>query len=260
MRSHMQEAIASDEVVPAKGVPAVRRACAVLWLLSRHPEGLPLSRVAREVEILPSTCLHILRELAAAKLVAIDAHAKLYRLGSGVLTLGRQLTRQSPFVQAAQPQLNRLSREFEVGASAQERDDDDLVVVAAASVIPGDMVTPGGRTPLFTSASGRLIAALNPFTEAELRRRFARVRWQQAPDLDTWLREVRKARTAGHAVDEGCFRKGITAIAAPVPEADGSVQRTISITCVSAQLDPARRKRVTAAVETTAAQIADALR
>lgn len=249
-----------DDVVLTKGVPAVRRACAVLWLLSRHPEGLPLSRVAREVEILPSTCLHILRELAAAKLVAIDANAKLYRLGSGVLTLGRQLTRQSAFVQAAQPQLNRLSREFEVGASAQERDDDDLVVVAAASVIPGDMVTPGGRTPLFTSASGRLIAAHGDFTEAELRRRFARVRWQQPPDLDAWLKEVRKVRNAGHAIDEGCFRKGITAIAAPVPDADGAVHRTISITCVSAQLEPARRKRITAAVEAAAADIADALR
>jgi DNA-binding IclR family transcriptional regulator len=251
---------AVDDVVLTKGVPAVRRACAVLWLLSRHPEGLPLSRVAREVEILPSTCLHILRELAAAKLVAIDANAKLYRLGSGVLTLGRQLTRQSAFVQAAQPQLNRLSREFEVGASAQERDDDDLVVVAAASVIPGDMVTPGGRTPLFTSASGRLIAAHGDFSAAELRRRFARVRWQQPPELDAWLRELRKVRSAGHAIDEGCFRKGITAIAAPVPDADGAVHRTISITCVSAQLEPARRKRITGAVEAAAADIADALR
>lgn len=242
-------------------VPAVRRACAALWLLARHPEGLPLSRVARELDVIPSTCLHILRELAAARLVAHDAHAKLYRLGTGVLSLGRELTKQNPFVQVAQPHLGRLSREFEVGASAQERDgDDDMLVVAAASVLPGDMVSPGGRTPLLTSASGRLMAAHNDFSEAELRRRFARLRWQDPPDVETWLEEVRAARRAHHATDEGLFRKGITAIAAPVFNADGTVQRTISITVVTAQLDAARRKRLTQAVQHAAAEITRALR
>ena len=255
----MQDDIAADSAV-TKGVPAVRRACAVLWLLSRHQEGRTLSRIARDAEILPSTCLHILRELAAARLVAYDPNAKLYRLGNGVLTLGRQLTQQNPFAQLAQPHLQRLSREFDVGASAQERDGDDgLLVVAAASAVPGDMVTPGGRTPLFTSASGRLLAAFGDYTEADLHRRFNRARWQQAPDYEVWLKDVRKARASGLATDEGCFRKGITAIAAAVPDAQGEVLRTISITCVTAQLDAARRKRIAAAVEQAARQISESL-
>ena len=69
-------------------VPAVRRACGALWLLARHPQGLTLSRVARELEIIPSSCLHILRELGVGRLVTYDANTKLYRLGSGILSLG----------------------------------------------------------------------------------------------------------------------------------------------------------------------------
>ena len=242
-------------------VPAVRRACAALWLLARHPEGLPLSRVARELDIIPSTCLHILRELGVGRLVAYDANAKLYRLGSGVLSLGRELTQQNPFVQVAQPHLNRLSRELAVGASAQERDgDDDLLVVASASVLPGDVVSPGGRTPLFTSASGRLMAAYSEFTEAEIRQRFTRLRWQDSPNVEDWLKEVRAARRAGHATDEGRFRKGITAIAAPIPNPDGSVDRAISVTAISAQLDARSRKHLARAVEGAAAEITRALR
>jgi DNA-binding IclR family transcriptional regulator len=242
-------------------VPAVRRACSALWLLARHPEGLSLSRIARDLEILPSTCLHILRELAAARLLAYDANGKLYRLGSGVLELGRHLTQKNPFVQVAQPHLIRLSREFVVGSSAQERDgEDDLVVVAAASVLPGDMVTPGGRTPLLTAASGLLMAAFGGFDDAELRRRFARVRWQNPPDVDDWLADVRAARRAGHAIDEGRFRRGITAIAAPVFNPDGTVDRAISVTAVSAQLEDASRRNLTRAVEAAAAEITKALR
>ncbi len=241
-------------------VPAVRRACAVLWLLGRHPDGLPLSQVARELDILPSTCLHILRELGTARLVAHDANAKLYRLGSGVLLLGRQFSQQSPFIQLAQPLLTQLSRDYGVGASAQERDGDDgMLVVAAASVLPGDMVSPGGRTHLFTGASGRLMAAHSALSEAQLRQRFDRLRWQDPPPYERWRKEVRAAASAGLAIDAGCFRKGITAIAAPIVNADGSVDHTISVTTISAQLDVARRKQLVAAVQAAAAQITQAL-
>jgi len=251
----------SDTDSRTREVPAVRRASAVLWHLGRNPDGLSLSRIARDLEVLPSTCLHILRELDAAHLVAYEAEAKLYRLGSGVLTLARQLSNQNRFVQVAQPLLNRLSREFHVGASAQERDGDDgMVVVAAASVLPGDMVSPGARSPLFTSASGRLMAAFNGFDEGALRQRFAAARWQEPPAVEQWLKEVRAARRKGHATDEGRYRKGITAIAAPVFNRDGTVDRAISITAVSAQLEKDIRTRLLAVVTATAAEITQTLR
>lgn len=252
--------LAADAAARTREVPAVRRAVAVLWHLGRHPEGLPLSRIARDLDVLPSTCLHILRELVAARLLAFEPNGKLYRLGTGVLTLARQLMQQNPFVQVAQPVLSRLSRDFAVGASAQERDgDDDMVVVAAASVLPGDMVSPGARTPLFTSASGRLMAAGSGFTEAELRRRFARVRWQHAPEFATWLKEVRAARRAGLAIDDGHFRKGITAIAAAVRNPDGTVDRAISITAITAQLDVRTRRHLSQSVQAAAVDITQAL-
>jgi len=242
-------------------VPAVHRACAALWLLSRHPEGLNLSRVARELDMLPSTCLHILRELAAASFVAYSPETKLYALGSGILSLARQLTQRNPFVQVSQPVLNRLSREFDVGASAQERDADRyLMVVAAASVLPGDMVSPGARSALFTSASGRLMACYNTFSDKELRERFDAARWQAAPDFEQWLKQVRTVRRQGYATDEGQFRKGITAIAAPVLNEDGTADRAISITAITAQLDADRREVLVNAVKAAAAEIMEKLR
>lgn len=245
--------IPSGEDSRTHGVPAVRRASAMLWHLARNPEGLTLSRIARELEIIPSTSLHILRELVAARLAIYDKNSKLYRLGTGVLQLARELTSQNLFAQSVQTHLNRLAREFEVSAQAQERDGkDDIVVVATAIVMSGDIVSVGGRAPVLTSATGRIIAAYSGWSDSELRKRFDRVRWQNPPDFTTWLDEVRATRGRRYAVDEGCFRKGITAIAGAVFSRDGSVERTISVTAVSAQLDAKRQAVMIEAIERAA--------
>jgi DNA-binding IclR family transcriptional regulator len=242
-------------------VPAARRAAAMLWQLGQHPEGMTLSALARDLDVLPSTCLHIVRELVAARFVAYQSSTKRYRLGSGVLTLARQMTHQSRFVQVAQPLLYRLSREFQVAASAQERDGEDgMVVVAAVSALPGDMAQPGTRLPMFTSASGRLLAAFNAFAEDELRARFAHAHWQDAPAVETWLKEVRATRRNGYAIDEGRYRKGVTTVAGPVFGNEETLDRAISIMAVSAQIDARMRKNLVGAVKAAANEISQALR
>ena len=42
-------------------MPAVVRAVAMLRLLSNSPIPLGVNQIARELDIIPSTCLHILR-------------------------------------------------------------------------------------------------------------------------------------------------------------------------------------------------------
>jgi len=245
--------------VRIREVPAVRRAMAILHHLARHAEGLGVSRIARDLEIIPSTCLHILRELVAARLVAFEPNGKLYRLGLGVLGLAREVSRQHPFIQVAQPRLQRFARDFHVSAAATQRDGEDMVVVAVATAAEGDAVAVGNRVPCLASASGRLIAAFSGWTGAQLQTRFERVRWQRAPDFRKWLREVRQAGERGHALDEGQFRLGITAIAAPVFGPDGTVSHTLTINVVSAQLDARRRATFIDAVVRTSAEIAAAL-
>lgn len=240
-------------------VPAVRRATAILWHLAKNADGLGVSRIARDLGIIPSTCLHILRELSAARLVAFEPNGKIYRLGLGVLGLAKEVSRHDPFIQAAQPRLNRFAREFNVSASGTQRDGEDMVVVATATVAEGDAVAVGNRVPCLSSASGRLVAAYSGWSDAQLKPRFDRVRWQHPPDFQKWLREVRLTRTHAYAIDDGQFRRGITSIAAGVFGRDGTVSRSISINVVSAQIDAARRATFIDAVVRTSADIATAL-
>lgn len=262
----------ADEAVPhavmqtavAKGlrireVPAVRRATAILRHLSRHADGLTVSRLARDLDIIPSTCLHILRELMAARMVAHEPIGKTYRLGLGLLQLVKELVAHDPFIHSAQPRLLRFAHEHGASVSAQQRDGDDLVIVAAVTATEGLEAPLGGRFPLLCAAGGRLFAGSTGWSKSNLRRQFDRVRWQKAPDFNIWVDEVAEAKSRGFAIDDGNFRLGVTSMAASVAARDGSVWRTLSMNVVSAQLDARRIAAYLKALCAASADIAAAL-
>jgi hypothetical protein len=94
--------------------PAISRAAAVLRLLGKHDAPLGLQPIARELGLVPSTCLYVLRALVAEGLVAFDPDTKRYALDAGVLTLARQWLRRDAFADLAQPALDKLAQRFGV--------------------------------------------------------------------------------------------------------------------------------------------------
>ena len=93
----------------------------------------------------------------------------------------------------------------------------------------------GQRLPTFISALGRAIAARSRLPHAELRRRFERLRWDDSPGFEAYLRSVTRA-ARGYAVDAGCYVKGVTSVSAAVLDASGRPVMTLSGTGFSAQL------------------------
>ncbi|MBM0204693.1 helix-turn-helix domain-containing protein [Micromonospora sp. STR1s_5] len=80
-----------------RAVPAVTRAASILRVLARSEAPLGVQAIARELKLVPSTCLHILRALVAEELVAFDPDTKRYRLDVGILSLARHLLKKGGF-------------------------------------------------------------------------------------------------------------------------------------------------------------------
>ncbi|MDE2405753.1 MAG: IclR family transcriptional regulator [Sphingomonadales bacterium] len=198
--------------------PAISRAAAVLRLLGKSDGPLGLNPIARELGINPSTCLYVLRALVAEELVEFDAQTKRYALAAGVLTLARQWLRRDRFADLVQPVLDRLAQGFGVTMlGVQIMGLDHIVTVATAQAGGFQLsVQVGSRYPALISATGRCIAAFGNYPEAELRARFARLRWEEPPAFDEWLRQVAETREQGFGVDEGNYISGVTVLAAPV--------------------------------------------
>jgi DNA-binding IclR family transcriptional regulator len=207
------------KAVEASKAPAISRAAAVLRLLGKSPAPLGLQPIARELGLVPSTCLYVLRALVAEEFVSFDADTKRYSLEAGVLSLARHWLRHDRFNELAQPVLNRISQAFEVTTFGVHIVGLDHIVVVAVSQSGHNLQVStqiGSRFPATISATGRCIAAFGDHAEAELEARFKTLRWDEPPTFDEWKAQVRQTRAQGFAIDEGNYISGVTVVAAPV--------------------------------------------
>src|ERR1700744_3655264 len=199
--------------------PAIARAVAVMRLLGKSDSPLGVQAIARELGLVPSTCLHVLRALVAEDFISFDPETKLYSLEAGVLTLARQWLRRNPFSELAQPLLDDIAQSFNVTGLGVQIVGLEHMIVSAVSRSATDFqfsAEIGSRFPALISATGRCIAAFGDHSEDELETRFRALRWDEPPSFETWKTQVRQTRTRGFAIDDGNYISGVTVIAAPV--------------------------------------------
>jgi len=214
-----------------KPVTAVRRAARILRYLGRSGTPAGVNQIARDLDIIPSTCLHILRALAQDSLVAFNSTTKKYRLGHAVLGLARDSLANSTFVQDVQPHLKDLAVGHGVTVTAAELDANDHMVVVALAHAPQTLsihVDVGSRFPSLISASGRCYAALSGWSEHELAEKFSKLQWENPPDYETWRAEVAAAGRNGYAADYGNYLRGFVVAAAPIRDSEGYPTRAIA--------------------------------
>lgn len=230
-------------------VPAVSRALAILRLLATSPEPMTLKTISEELELVTSTCLHILRVLVDEGMVKVEAGTKRYGLDVGVLSLARGVVENNPFPVRVQSALDRLSEAWNVTTIGVKASGiDDLVVFSLArSRGPFRLyVEVGSRFPALTSATGRLVAAYAGLSDAELARRFKGLHWDNPPDFETWKKEVGTAQRKGFAVDRGNYISGITVIAVPILDAQQRMTHALVALGVADQLTSVRTQALVA--------------
>jgi DNA-binding IclR family transcriptional regulator len=79
-------------------------------LLGHSDAPLGVHAIARALDLVPSTCLHILRVLVREQLITVDVETKKYAVGAGLVSLARTALRQNTFSAVVQTELDQLSR------------------------------------------------------------------------------------------------------------------------------------------------------
>jgi len=220
----------SDRPTSQKLVPAATRTIAILRLLGKTHQAMSLRDIASELDLVPSTCLNILRVLVDESLVLFDPNTKRYRLGMGVLSLARSILSRDVLLDFFRQEMGVISARFHTTAVATRLEHRRAITLAATMPAAGFSINieVGSRYPSYMGTSGRCLAAHSNNADA-IYEQLTRGRWHKMPDKETWLEEVEMCRTLGYTVDQGNLNAGVTVVATPVMSPEGLVTHTLGV-------------------------------
>lgn len=212
---------------PASRVPAIERAFGVLLSLTRSGPA-PLTEIVAATRLNKSTAFYILRSLVELDAVRYDQRARTYSLGPALVELGNAASRQFDLVAAARRDLAGLVAQFEATVVLYRRiGTGEVSIIDRFERDHGVHITvePGARLPIQGGSFGRAFLAFDPpATAAEaLAGGLVRFTERSTTDLAEFARELDAVRERGWAVDHQGFALGVSTVAAPVFDTDGSV-------------------------------------
>lgn len=225
----------TKKVTTDRLVPAASRTVAILRLLGKSHTPLSLKEISSELDILPSTCLHILRVLVAESLVSLDPGPKRYQLGIGVLSLARNAIAKDPMISFLRSEVEALSLRFGLTAVATQIVDTRCISVAVS--IPPNVfaISPdvGSRYPISMSVTGRCYAAFGNADPNKLYKDLVKRSWAKTPEMNSWMAEVDYAVKNGYAIDRENYILGVTIVGAPVFDSAGELTHVIALVAIT---------------------------
>lgn len=242
----------------------VVRTLDVLECLAEQPDGIGVLRLAEVLGEPPSSVHRLLAALADRGYVVKEPGSKRYRLGHAVLRLSRAHQQRNHLNTLATPHLARLSALTLESVFLAELVGDDVVCVAS-SESPRPLsfyMRVGQRTPYHAASSARAILAYQP-VERQVAllgsERMERFTVLTPSTVDAARAALVTTRERGYAVCDQEMEEGITAISAPVHDADGHVTASVTLVAPQDRLLGDARDRIALLVIETAGAIAQEL-
>jgi IclR family acetate operon transcriptional repressor len=232
----------------------LERALDVVELLVDHPEGLPLSEIARVLNIPKSATHRILSHLGRRGYVGQPGGLERYRLNLKLAALGLRFVSRTNVVDICQPVIDRLAHDTGEFVRLALWDGAALTWVAKAQGAEhGLRYDPdmGHPVVLHATATGRVWLATLPKREAvglvrqrgfDVPERFPKQRIKDEAALVSELRLTRK-RGYGMAVEEG--EPGTAAVAVAIEAGENyRSPGTLSVAGPIVRMQPERLKEI----------------
>ena len=225
-----------DDINPRQFVEALARGFALVNAVSKSSAPLGLSELSKETGLSISTIQRLTYTLQALGLIDRDQKSKKFRVGPRLIAMAFDVTRNLSIKNVAHPIMVDLASELNevVGLGASSGHDIillDIIIIKTQEILNINL-SPGDTLPLHATASGKVILAFLPESQAEallaneLLAGITANTITSVPSLRDQLSEVRRCGYAT-AMDEGAY--GLTTIAAPVRNNAGDVVAALAV-------------------------------
>jgi len=242
-------------------VQSVDRAITVLEILARAGDA-GVTDIATELGVHKSTAFRLVSALENRGLVEQNSERGKYCLGVGILRLAGATTARLDLVQE--------SREIVRQLASQTGETVNLAVLSDGAALYVDQVAGssalqshnwvGQRIPLHATSNGRVL--LSGLPDREVLKTAGKLR-ALTPETVTsgkrLLAIVAEVRQSGYAVAVDELELGLTAVAAPIRNANGDIRASMSLSGPTVRLDRTRVNELVPALSAAALQVSQRL-
>lgn len=212
-------------------VQSIERAFALLRALAVGPAGV--TELATKVDLPKSTVARLLSALETEGAVTQDETGSDYRLGEGLFDIAGAAQPGRNLVSTARPHLLELTERVGETSGISILDGRDMYYLDHAETQTEVQVRDwtGESCPIHSVPSGLVVMAHwpEPKLEAFLRSDLLRTTPWTVTDPDEIRTRLDQVRSLGYAWGYEEFAEGINSLAAPIIEADGSVEAAIHV-------------------------------
>lgn len=213
---------------PKGPVLSLGKAMELLELLLAQRRPMSLQEISARSGYPKSTAHALLTTLREYRMIGQDPDGR-YRLGIRLYEYGCAVSAMWDARQLAHPYLEQLAQALGTGAYLAIRSGDHVLSIDSCAASSGAglsvSVETGTPLPLHATAQGKLLLAAA--SEQELRRYCRQVGLQpytrhSLTDPEALHSALAEIRARGYAVEDGEYRVGLRAVAAPVYDATGA--------------------------------------
>ncbi len=213
---------------------AVERALILLRYIIENEDGLSIREVGRELGYNPATVQKLINALKAQGYVIQDELTDRYHLGPAAINLGLTALSRLEVRQIARPHLEALGAETgETAFLAIARGDHAVYIDKVVSDHPIRMDAPLGiDRPYNCTAVGKVL--LTGMQDSDVERLadigvFEKRTENTIIEIRDLIDEITQVRERGWAMDDEEFSLGVSCVAAPIYDHEGSIVAAITV-------------------------------
>lgn len=215
-------------------VQSLERALTILNTLSDHPDGLPIAKLTKLVDLSKSTTHRLLATLVDMNYVAKDPESDKYKVGLQTLYIARSVLNNNNIANVAKPYLKQLCADVNETVHLCIEDKGEIVYIdkleSNQTIRMYSRI--GNRAPMYCTAVGKVL--LSGMTEGRLKEiadstTFTPRTPRTITSTEELHTEVDKVRQQGYALDNIENEEGIRCIAAPIYSHEHRIVASFSI-------------------------------
>jgi IclR family KDG regulon transcriptional repressor len=239
--------------------PSVKKAFKILNAISDAPSGLGITDLSKKLKIGKSTVHGITMALEEIGVLIRDPFYKRYTVGYSLLELCRTAFGKIELKELARKPMEKLMEQVEETIFLGVLNGDHVTILDMVESRNEMKITSplGTRLPLLAGATGRvLLSQIEKGKANEIIQKKGLVRYTSKSVMDhkQFLREIKKVKEQGYAVDDEEYIPGVRAVAAPLFAAS-SPPAAIWVVGFTSTMDDQKVKMVIREIQETAKEV-----